>query len=368
MKLNVWIVAAWAPLTSVMVLAQDTASTPAAGAGAPTTETAPAAPTKKGSAIKSRVVLDPPLIATVKSAHVNVRGQASFNGETLGHLQKGDTVTVLEQITLRRATKDEPAEWSQIALPTGIPAWVDADFVDAETKTIKGRKVNLRGGPGENYSLLGRLEKGAAIKEIKKEKNWIAIEAPTNAYAYVAAEFLERQPPPVLAATPPPEAAPAPAPAPTPAPTAAPEPQVVNVNNAAPPIAAVTNAPVAPAPTSAPQPGDADKELEALHRATAAEPAPVSAQTAPDAATEPATPRVVTREGYVRRAYNMQAPTDYELRDIQSGTLTEFLQPKKGQNFKIFVGTRVSVTGTEGMDRRWPRTPVLAVQSVDLMP
>jgi hypothetical protein len=120
--------------------------------------------------------------------------------------------------------------------------------------------------------------------------------------------------------------------------------------------------------------------LEALHHATAA-PAPAPAQTPPpalppapaatpaaSAANEPLGPRIVTREGFVRRAYNIQSPTDFELHDIQSGKLIDYLQPKPGQNFKIFIGTRVTVTGPEGMDPRWTRTPVLQVQSVDLMP
>jgi uncharacterized protein YgiM (DUF1202 family) len=364
MKLNVWIVSALATLTAVMVMAQDTPPAPG-----------PAAPAKKRSSGIKRVVLDPPAAAVVKSANVNLRGKAAFTGETLGHLQKGDTVTVLEHITLTHPKKDEPAEWAQIVMPASVPVWVGGEFVDADTKTIKVRRVNLRGGPGENYSVVGRLEKGAVIKEVKSEKGWVAIEAPTNAYAYVAAEFLEMQPAPVLAATPPP--------------AAAPEPQVVNFNTPAPPAAAaaaepaVAATPVAPPPAQ--QESEVDRELEALHHANGAEtapaptpaPAPDSASgasaapapaPAPAISSEPLPPRVVTREGFVRRTYNIQSPSEYELRDIQSGRLTEYLEPKPGLNFKIFVGTRVSVTGPEGMDSRWPRTPVLQVQSVELMP
>ncbi len=322
MKPNIWIVSTLASLTAVMVMAQQTPPAPPVGAAAPAPahETAPAAPKKKASPARKRVVLDAPATAVVKSANVNVRGQASFVGETLGHLQKGDTVTVLEEITLGHHAAEEPAQWARIAMPTNITIWVDGDYVDSETKTIKARRVNLRGGPGENYSVVGRLEKGASIKEIKSEKGWISIEAPTNAYAFVAAQFLDMQPAaPVAVVTPPP-------PAPTPAPAPAPEPQVVNVNTPAPPAVAanepVATAPPAPAP-SAPPP--------------VAQPAPaVAATPEPVAPSEPVTPRVVTREGFVRRAYNIQAPTDFELHDIQSGTLIDYLQPQAGQKFKIF--------------------------------
>jgi len=364
MKLNIWIVAALAPLTSVMLLAQNT--TPAPGAPASASETAPAAPKKRGSTVKKRVVLDPPAPATVKTAEVNVRGRASFKGETLGHVQKGDTVTVLEQITLGRTTKDEPAEWARIAMPAGIPVWVDGDYIDADAKTIKARRVNLRGGPGENFSVVGRLEKGAAVKQIKTDGSWVAIEAPTNAYAFVAAEFLEIQPTPPAVVTPPPPPAV--------------EPQLVNVNT---PSAPASPAAVPEAPVPGSQKTETELELEALHRATPAEaavgsaPAPVLVSPGTPAAElppaqaladEPAKPRVVTREGFVRRAYNIQSPTDFELHDIQTGSLIDYLEPKPGQNFKIFLGTRVTVTGPEGMYPRWTRTPVLTVQSVDLMP
>jgi hypothetical protein len=350
MKLNIWMIAVLAPLTSVMVLAQDTAA-PAA------TDAAPAAPKKKSASVRKKVVLDPPVSATIKISNVNVRGRPSFAGETLGHVQKGDTVTVLEQITLSRTTKDEPADWAQITLPTGIPVWVDGVYIDSEANTVKARRVHLRGGPGENFSVLGQLEKGATVKVIKKERGWDAIEAPTNAYAFVAAQFLEMLPPPAIVVT-----------APPPVPAAEAQP-VVGATPASPDAAT----PTAPAPAT--QRSETALELEALHRATANDAAPgATTPSTPDATAtptdpnEPPKPRIVTREGFVRRAYNVQAPADFELHDIQSGTIIDYLQPKPGQNFKIFLGTRVTVTGPEAIAARWTRTPVLQVQSVDLMP
>ena len=100
---------------------------------APAPETAPAAPKRKAPTVKKRVVLDPPATATVKGTAVNLRGHFSFMGEVLGHLQKGDTVTVLEQITIRRTQAGEPTEWAKIAMPTNIPVWIDGDYVAADT-------------------------------------------------------------------------------------------------------------------------------------------------------------------------------------------------------------------------------------------
>ena len=174
--------------------------------------------------------------------------------------------------------------------------------------------------------------------------------------------------------TPPPMPA---APAPQATPPPAPQTVVVNVPaETAPapakPVETAPPAPVAPAPTAASQ---SDQELAALRRATASEPAvapakPVPAPPAaqPDAA-KPETPRMVTREGFVHRAHNIQAPAGFELHDIKTGEMIEYLQPAPGQKkFKIFVGTRVRITGPEFLDPSWPRTPILHVQTVDLMP
>ena len=76
----------------------------------------------------------------------------------------------------------------------------------------------------------------------------------------------------------------------------------------------------------------------------------------------------MTREGFVHKSYNIQTPADFELHDIKTGELTEYLQPARGKKLKSFVGARVRITGTESLDPRWLRTPILKIQTLDLMP
>jgi uncharacterized protein YgiM (DUF1202 family) len=378
MKKKVLLFPAWLLLAAATALAQTPSppaqadTTPATPAAAPAVPPAPAvappaaatatppAPEPKPKAvakkavIKKRVPLDPPASAVVKSDAVNVRTQAGFDGEVLGHLKKGETVVVQAEITLAHVPKGEPSEWSQIALPADLPVWVDSHFIDSESHTVKAHRINLRGGPGENFTVVGRLNKGATVTEIRQQNNWLAIQAPSNAYAYVAAEFLEIQaapapePPPPVVSVPP---APTPAPATsTPAPVAPPP-------TANEPAAAVPPPAAAPAPTPASQ-DEVDKELAALRRAQTAE---IPAE---------APPRIITREGYVHRVSNVQAPAEYELHDIRTDTLIEFLRPAPSSevNLRTYVGTRVSVTGPEFVDHRWPRVPILQAQSITLIP
>ena len=396
MKLTPWLLSALAPLTAVSVLAQASNPVPpvvpplppptglhvvpAAPAAAEVQPAAKPAPAPKAQArhprtplVKSRVLLEPPVPAVVKCEVLDVRGQGSFDGEVITHVKKGETVTVLEEITLSRVRAGEPHQWSRIVMPTNGTVWVDADYVDAATKAVRVKKLNLRGGPGENYSVVGRLDKGTVVNEIRKKEGWLEIEAPSNAFAFVASEYLDKQ----AAAAPAPLAAAAPAPVTPPPPAPPPAPVVVNVAPETPPAPAApvetpSATPVAPAPTAASQ---TEQELAALRRATAPEPmmAPTAAAPAPTAA-QPgagmqAIPRTVTREGFVHRAYNIQAPTGYELHDIKTGELIDYLQPAPAQKkFKAFVGTRVRITGTEFLDANWPRTPVLRIETVDLMP
>jgi len=300
---------------------------------------------KKAKSNPGHVVLDPPVSALVKRDAVNVRGQASFIGEVITHLKKGETVSILEEITLSKPQKDEPAKWAKISMPTNTPVWVSADFIDATNKTAL-KKINVRGGPGENFSVVARLAKGTVVKDLRKNNGWLEIETPTNAFGFVGAEFLEKQAP----ATPT-------APVETAAP--APTPQVVNVAaDPTAPVKAATDVPVVAAP--------APVEPAPAPVVTAAAP-PIPAPAPEPPKEEPLPKRVVTREGIVKKARNIQAPADFELHDTRTGELIDYLHAAKPeQNLKPYVGAKVIITGEEALDSRWKRTPLLEIETITM--
>jgi SH3-like domain-containing protein len=131
--------------------------------------------------------------ATINRNHINVRAAPSVNSEVVTRLQKGDKVTFLEEITVEKPKKDEPAKWAAIKLPPGAKVWVFTGFLNDHT--VKSPRLNLRAGPGENYSVLGRLERGAEVKEIRTMDQWMEIEPPDNARAYVDASYIDRAKP-----------------------------------------------------------------------------------------------------------------------------------------------------------------------------
>ncbi|MDB6037632.1 MAG: N-acetylmuramoyl-L-alanine amidase LytC precursor, partial [Verrucomicrobiales bacterium] len=148
-----------------------------------------------GLALLSGLILEYSLgeeTAVVTQKNVNVRGQPSLYSEVITHLKQGDKVTVLEEITPEKPKPGDPDKWARIKLPEDTHVWVFAPYV--KDNAIAVPKLNLRGGPGENFSVLGRMQKGESIKPIRTLQDWIEIEAPTNSSAFIAFEVIKLTP------------------------------------------------------------------------------------------------------------------------------------------------------------------------------
>jgi uncharacterized protein YgiM (DUF1202 family) len=309
----------------------------------------------------SPLVTNEPAVA-VKN-EVNVRGQARINSEVIGHLKKGDAVTVLEVVTLKHPKTDEPANWARIALPTGLHVWINARYIDLVNDLVSARKLNLRSGPGENFSVVGMLHKGDPIKQISTKGDWTEIEPPTNSFGFVAAHLLshvEAAPAPLAAAPLPPVA---PAPVVTP-----PAPATTVVENSAPIAPAATEVPAAPAAPATPAAGEAPSPT-ALSAATIASPPP-SVPLAPPApmVEKPLPIRIVQREGVVGGTASIQAPTVYELRSLDNGHVMDYLYTTSTNiSLKLYKGLTIYVSGEEELDERWPNTPVITIQKIQVV-
>lgn len=282
-----------------------------------------------------------PEAAVAKQANVNIRGQALLNSEIVGHLKKGDAVTILEEINLKKAKQDEPSRWFRIALPPQAGAWVHASFVDAGA--VKATRLNLRGGPGEEFSILGRIEKGTPIKQLETKGDWIKIEAPTNSYGFVAAHLLEKTPMTIAVAPVAPktnEIVSTPTTTETVTPPAIP---------AIPETPTVPTTPVVTVPPATP-------------------PVTAPADPLPDAPIEKVK-KIVTREGILKGSVSIQAPTYFELRSLDTGKTIDYVfSPSTNLLLREFKGKRILVTGEELLDERWQNTPVIIVDTLQTVP
>lgn len=323
------------PIPPPIIAPTATVTEPVAPAAAPVVEPVKkAAPVKhKKVAAPKKVALNEPTIALVPgaaevaAANLNVRGQAGLKGETIAHLNKGEVVAVLSQINLDKHETGEPAQWAKIALPATTKIWVHSNFIDATTKTVVPKKLNLRAGPGENFSVLGVIEHGTAVKEITTKGGWTQIEPPETAYGFVAAMYLKQAAPTVASVAPPAEPVPMVMPAPTPTPVAEPAPIVTEPT------------PPAPVATTAPEPAIVD--------------------------TNPPPPRIVSHEGVVRHVDSIIAPTAYVLYDPATGKEINYLHTTAANlDISRYSGMRIIVTGEEGLQKRWKDTPVLTIQRI----
>ncbi len=325
---------------------------------------------KKAPELSNLPVTLVPGPATVDADNVNLRGQAGLKGEVVGHVKKGDTVTVLSEINLEKPKAGEPAQWAKIALPGGTKVWIDSKFVT--NNVVSASKLNLRGGPGENFSVLGIVEKGTSVNSVTTKGDWMQIETPSSAFAFVAAGYLKQEgaapetniaAQPAIAAT---ENAPAPAPQMA-APVATPTP-VTEAPTIAPPAA---NPPPAPAPvTPAPAPEVAAMPAPALPAPTPAiVPTPTLAPDDTDTNLPPPPPRIVTHEGSVRHSVSPVAPTYFELYDPADDKAINYLYTTSTNlNLARYNGLHITVTGEEAMDVRWKDTPVLTIQKIFVLP
>lgn len=332
--------------------------------------------------------------AVVDASKVNVRGKPTLKSEVVTQLVRGDKVVILEEIPDTDAKKNEPSTWARIKLPENTPVWVFAPFIKEGEVSVS--RLNLRAGPGENYSVVGRVEKGDKIKPIRTVESWIEIEAPDDAYAFIALNLLdvdegssaatpETSAPATVESAPAVTKAPGPAkPAATPAEVAATPAPATPAGSNVPEPAAGTSAVPAPAttPTARPEP---ETSAPAATAETAAPETPEVAATAPQApaqqlpsVAEPlaseeiereAPKRVVRREGLVRPTRSIQAPTPFELIHPETKMAMNYLYGADiGVNLGEFRDMKVVVTGQEGIDPRWPNTPVLQLESIDTAP
>ena len=296
-------------------------STSTVGAGKPAAKKPAVRAAKKPKPELRTVPLVPgPAVVSVSpSSRVMVRGKAGLIGEVITRMTNGEPVIVIEEVALKHSKNDEPSVWAKVVLPDQAHPWVNTPYIDATNKTVKPKTLNLRAGPGENYSVIGSLNRGDTVTEVETKGEWMEIQAPTNAFAFIAAAYLKQETP-MLAAVPA-------------------ESATVPESPAIPPAGnpTVENPPVAEPPVTMPAP----------------------------AVEEPPPPRIVQREGIVHGTFSIQAPTRYELVSPDNGKPINYLYTTSTNlDLGRYKGLHLIVTGEESLDERWKNTPVITIQRI----
>jgi len=331
-------------LLSASLLAQSATNAPLVMTGTNVTTPATTKPATKpvakngkktATAVAPRV--EKPIVlvpgpATITGDNVNVRGRATFVGEILKRLKKGDTVNVIEQVYLSKPKPNEPSQWAKITYPAGVNVWVHSQFIEATNSSVKPKRLNMRGGPGENYSVVGVLAQGDVVKEVSRKGVWVEVAAPEKAYAFVAAEYLKQDG------------------------TAPAVPTIVSISNEKPPETTTVpdgNTVVVP-PVDEPNTNDVVNATPTV---------PVN----PEESEVPPPPRIVAHEGVVRPTVSIQAPTIYEIWDPKTRMTINYLHTTSTNlDLSLYKNLRIVVTGEESLDPRW-KTPVITIQRIQVV-
>ena len=293
--------------------------------------------------------------AQVAGENVNVRAQATINSEVITQMQDGEEVFV-EEVILRPDAKDkDPARWAKIAYPTKASAWVHSLYIDSDSSTVKPRKLNVRSGPGENYTVVGTLRSGDTVAQLGVKNEWLLIQPPEGSTAYIAAKLLRQELPAEE--------------------VAAEEVAVDEVAVAEPETIETETVEMQPEETEG---GDVPEGEGAASVQGGEEGSSELAQLPelePDATLEvapeleaipadPLPPRIVNREGVVRTYTQPHAPSHYRLVSADNGRMINYLHTTSTNlDLSRYVGLRIVATGEESLDERWT-TPVLTLKKI----
>ena len=380
-------------------------------------------------------------VGTINGMRVSARGKATIFSALVFQFNKNEPVNIVEEININNPKAGEPRKWLRVQVPADAGVWVHADFLSTPFKKnaqdangqpvvftyakVKANMLNVRGGAGEHFPIIGKHAAGAEVQiSGRRNEKWVELFAPANTTVYVAAQFVTRKqinegvveiPPAPLSVNP--SIPPAVGGTQPTTPTTPPETIVTipteafsqpnGTSNEGVPIkrASTPSTPAKanngtdnkvqndtgkaaasakgkaesakgqpqttlPAPIS--QPAETVKPSEPVPTPKPLDPIKV-AETNPNlppASTEkPGTNelpiRIVTREGYVRRTLAIQAPSGYVLEHIESGKKINYLLLDHATlKLNWFIGKRVLVSGQEAIDTRHANTPVLKVKTL----
>jgi hypothetical protein len=136
----------------------------------------------------------------VTGDNVNVRSRPSLEGEVLAKLDAGTVLSSFEKVPAAKRAPGQPAAWARVQLPATVPVWVHSAYLEADQ--VRADRLNLRSGPGENFSVLGQLKAGEKIKVRGQKGKWVQVEPPPQVEAFVAMDYVAPVPAPAIASAP----------------------------------------------------------------------------------------------------------------------------------------------------------------------
>lgn len=115
----------------------------------------------------------------INGSNVNIRAEASTETKSLGKLQKGDVVEILESKN----------DWYKIKTKSGVTGYVAGWLINvnqSSTATISEDVVNIRSGAGTHFDRIAQCKKGDKVTIIATEGDWYQVKLGDGKIGYVA--------------------------------------------------------------------------------------------------------------------------------------------------------------------------------------
>jgi len=115
----------------------------------------------------------------VQADNVNLRAKPDMDSEVVGQLNYDSTVIAVQLIE----------DWVQIEAPAQIDLWIHGDMLAGDK--VKKTRVNVRTGPGINYSVMGSLNRNEGVVRRGEFNEWVKIAPPRDTRVWIHRQFLK---------------------------------------------------------------------------------------------------------------------------------------------------------------------------------
>lgn len=127
--------------------------------------------------------------AMVNVSALNVRSGPGLNYSKTGVVYKGASLTIIET----------QGQWSHVKLSSGSEGWVYSSYITSQLSSsnstqvkenVKASYLNVRTGPGKEYSIKTVTTYGTQVTILNKSGEWYNVELPNKTTGWVSAKYI----------------------------------------------------------------------------------------------------------------------------------------------------------------------------------
>ncbi|MDD2715458.1 MAG: SH3 domain-containing protein [Candidatus Wallbacteria bacterium] len=124
-------------------------------------------------------------LGTITGNNVNMRKEASLQAGVINKLNKGQELIIYEQ----------DKDFSEVELLEDRSAYIFKEYISPrkeERYLVTGDNVNLRSGPGLNYPVVGKLQRGESVLLLKQSNNFARVLIENGKSGWVSTDYIKK--------------------------------------------------------------------------------------------------------------------------------------------------------------------------------